>query len=265
MSKAKDPAVLWYYQDYLEGTEEMPWAQQGAYARLLNKQAAKGHLSMEMIQGILKKDGMKLWPKVKHKFLVDEVGNFYNERMELELQKRKTYSKVQRDRINAYWDGVRNNHGSSTDDTGVDTTVYSTVKPIENGNRNSEELKKARHVGLIPDMVATFLQSFPLYPPDPENDYPACFAIAKKIASVKRWTDDEVMNLRRLDALAEWKLVIEFVASHDWYSKQSIAMLAKKWQDLIQAKNGQKPDEQGGKASKSVGDDIRAARKTQPQ
>lgn len=132
MSKEKDPAVLWYYRDYLSGTEEMTWAQQGAYSRLLNKQADKGHLSIDSIRKVLRKDFEKLWPGIKEKFLVDAEGNFYNDRMDREVTKRAKNSQAQRDRIQKYWDEQRNNHGN--------TAEYTTEVPIANADASEEEV-----------------------------------------------------------------------------------------------------------------------------
>lgn len=255
MTKAKDPAVLWYYRDYLQGTEEMSWSEQGAYSRLLNKQADKGHLSMDAIRKVLKKDFEKLWPGIAEKFLVDEQGDYYNERMDMEVAKRRRNSQNQRDRINAYWESVRNNDGN--------TTEYSTEKPIANANANKENngASQAKHIGLIPDMVHAFRKFFPDYPADTENDYPSCMAIAKKIALAKGWTDVEMLQERRQELLAEWETVVLFASADDWYSKQSISMLNKKWQDLIQAKNRQKDTTpQIPKTGADVAEQIRRAR-----
>ena len=134
MSKAKDPAVLWYYRDYLSGTEEMSWAEQGAYARLLNKQADKGHLSLDGIKKILKKDFSNLWPGISAKFLIDPDGNYYNERMDIEVAKRSKNSQTQRERIQKYWDEQRNKPGSTAEHSTVDTTVI----PIANANAKGD-------------------------------------------------------------------------------------------------------------------------------
>jgi len=45
-----------------------------------------------------------------------------------------------------------------------------------------EEKIDFRKVGLIPEMMKIFKQSYPFYPEDETNDYPACLAIAYRIA-----------------------------------------------------------------------------------
>jgi len=260
---AKDPAVLWYYQDYLQGTEEMSWAEQGAYARLLNKQADKGHLSAEMIAGILKKDGPKLWPKIKHKFLLDENGNFYNERMEFEVQKRKAYSGKQRDRIKAYWDGVRNNRGSTTDNTTVHTNEYSTVKPIENGNVNTENKGVVRQIGIVHQMVAIFKQFFPKYPEDPDADFQACLSIAQKIGKQEGWLAYDILTNKDHDVLKIWAAVAQFASGHKWFRTRSISDLNNEWQRLMQSYSNPTDENNSAKSGSDVADQIRKARQNQ--
>lgn len=261
MAKAKDPAVLWYYRDYLSGTEEMSWAEQGAYARLLNKQADKGHLPLEAIKKILKKDFAILWPGISSKFLTDPNGNFYNDRMDIEVAKRSKNSQAQRDRIQKWWDEQRNNRGDTTEHS----TEYTTVIPIANANaskNNNGAPPKFQPTGLIPEMVADFTEVFPGYPTDYELDFPSCMAIAQKICAARGWNDQAVVDERRFEISRFWREVLEFVKADDWYSTQSISMICKKWQDLMQARNSRKPS-QSTKSETSVADQIKAARAKQ--
>lgn len=94
---AKDPAILWYYNDYLTGTEELTFEQQGAYMRLLCKQADRGHLSLEFIEKILGKSFAKIWPVIKEKFKKDEDGLFYNERVDTEKNRRVNFLNRQKE------------------------------------------------------------------------------------------------------------------------------------------------------------------------
>ena len=84
---SKDPAVLLYTSDFLTGTLFMNDDQVGKYIKALCSQHQIGHLSEEQINIIVKKD-----PVVMAKFIKDNQGNFYNKRMHLESEKRKSYS-----------------------------------------------------------------------------------------------------------------------------------------------------------------------------
>ena len=88
----KDPAFLFYSNDFLSGTMLMSNEDVGAYIRLLCLQHQKGHLKekdMLIICGNKNED-------ILNKFTLDENGNYYNERLEEEIIKRKKYSESRR-------------------------------------------------------------------------------------------------------------------------------------------------------------------------
>ena len=88
----KDPAFLFYSNDFLSGTMLMSNEDVGAYIRLLCLQHQKGHLKekdMLIICGNKNED-------ILNKFTLDEDGKFYNKRLEEEIIKRKKYSESRR-------------------------------------------------------------------------------------------------------------------------------------------------------------------------
>ena len=88
----KDPAFLFYYQDFLVGTSFMTLEETGAYIKLLCFQAAKGHLSEE---AILKKIPAPIWQSICCNFKKDNNG-FFNDRLEQEIQKRRLFTESRR-------------------------------------------------------------------------------------------------------------------------------------------------------------------------
>lgn len=83
------PSVLFYAGDYLVGVIGMTWDEQGRYMYLLCLQQQKGHIDIDTI--------MPDCPDaVRDKFVTDENGLYYNERMEYELQKRYKYVESRR-------------------------------------------------------------------------------------------------------------------------------------------------------------------------
>ena len=87
---AKDPAFLFYYQDFLVGTDHFTNEEAGAYIRCLCHQAHKGSISKNhMLKICLRQDVQKT---VSEKFISDGNGNLFNERMRLEIEKRRNYS-----------------------------------------------------------------------------------------------------------------------------------------------------------------------------
>jgi hypothetical protein len=88
----KDPAFLFYSSDFLTGTMLLNMEQKGKYITLLCLQHSKGRLSekdMLHICGSYDAD-------VFGKFVKDEEGFFFNERLSIEMQKRKAYSDSRR-------------------------------------------------------------------------------------------------------------------------------------------------------------------------
>jgi uncharacterized phage protein (TIGR02220 family) len=85
---AKSPAVLFYTSDFLTGTTLMNFSQKGKYIHLLCLQHQQGHLMPEDFFSVCDPNDYKIISK----FIKDENGNYFNERMELETQKREAYS-----------------------------------------------------------------------------------------------------------------------------------------------------------------------------
>jgi uncharacterized protein YdaU (DUF1376 family) len=92
---AKDPAFLFYPNDWIGGTMGMSFEEKGAYIELLMMQFNRGHMTTHMIGQVVG----QIWDKIKHKFIQDEQGNWFNERLELEKEKRKNFTKSRRNNI----------------------------------------------------------------------------------------------------------------------------------------------------------------------
>lgn len=96
----KDPAVLFYFRDFLVGTEFMDDAEVGKYIRILCYQADKGALNECQLKKICKGEVPEI---IKEKLLVDENGNYYQKRMQIEKEKRDKHCEKQKERIQNYW------------------------------------------------------------------------------------------------------------------------------------------------------------------
>ena len=92
---AKDPAFLFYPNDYIGGTMGMTFEQKGAYIELLMLQFNRGHMDIHMINHTVG----QLWHVIKSKFIQDENGLWYNERLDIEKTKRKAFSESRRNNI----------------------------------------------------------------------------------------------------------------------------------------------------------------------
>jgi len=89
---AKDPAFLFYPNDWLGGTMGMTFEEKGAYMELLMLQFNRGHMTKDMIGRTVG----QLWVNIQDKFVEDKDGCFYNVRLEEEKNKRKAFSESRR-------------------------------------------------------------------------------------------------------------------------------------------------------------------------
>lgn len=84
---AKDPAFLFYTNDFERGVQFFSDEQVGKYLRLLMAQHQHGHLTENQMIHICKSYDKDVFSK----FLQDSSGLFYNERLEIEINKRKKF------------------------------------------------------------------------------------------------------------------------------------------------------------------------------
>ena len=84
---AKDPAFLFYPGDWLGGTLGMTLEQKGAYLELLILQFNRGHMTSHMGGQVVG----QILDEIIHKFKKDENGLWYNERLDIEISKRKSF------------------------------------------------------------------------------------------------------------------------------------------------------------------------------
>jgi len=110
---AKDPAFLFYPNDWLGGTMGMTFEEKGAYMELLMLQFNRGHMTKDMIGRTVG----QLWVNIKDKFKEDSDGCFYNERLEVEKEKRKAFSESRRNNrkgVNQYTKNKQTKSGHMT-------------------------------------------------------------------------------------------------------------------------------------------------------
>ncbi len=92
---AKDPAFLFYPNDYIGGTMGMTFEQKGAYIELLMLQFNRGHMDGHMIGQTVG----QIWDEIKDKFVQDEKGLWFNERLDNEKNVRKAYTQSRRNNL----------------------------------------------------------------------------------------------------------------------------------------------------------------------
>lgn len=127
---AKDPAFLFYSQDFQTGTQFFTDEQVGKYIRLLIAQHQHGHLSEKQILHICK----VIDPEIMEKFEKDPQGLFFNARLDQEAEKRRRFCDKQKSTVATRWKNQK--------DTTVLPKTYhgnTTVLPLENENEIENE------------------------------------------------------------------------------------------------------------------------------
>ncbi len=126
---SKDPAFLFYPNDYIGGTMGMSFEEKGAYMEILMMQFNRGHMTSHMIAHTVG----QLWVKLEDKFIQDEDGFWYNQRLEEEQNKRKAYTVSRRNNVKGL-----NQHSKKENKTGHMTSH------MENEDENIDIIKKGK-------------------------------------------------------------------------------------------------------------------------
>src|SRR5690606_31592775 len=129
---AKDPAILWYPSDYIGGTSDYTFEEKGAYMEILMKEFEHGGpLPEAKIKRILREKYHAIWEVIREKFQQDENGNWYNERLELERERRKKFTESRRNNLKKKNNPHKDSHMCSHMDT-------HTGDRMGNGNGNED-------------------------------------------------------------------------------------------------------------------------------
>lgn len=138
---AKDPAVLFYYQDFLVGTAFLTNEQVGAYQRILCHLFDKGTLPEKEMKKICVTS--ECWNAIKNKFVIDENGELYNVRSRYEKLKRVKFTES---RAN----NRKNKKKTNFNETDMNNISTTSVEDMENENLN-ENLNEIKNLKEVPD------------------------------------------------------------------------------------------------------------------
>lgn len=235
---AKDPAILWYWDDWGGGTMLLTRHQKGCYIDLLNAQFNNGHLSLEEIKICLGADFGPQWPALQKKFKVDPQGLYYNERMDIEISKRAKYKSEQSAHGKAgaakRW-GKPPNNGVANGNPINNPNAQNIAIGNGNGNGNSGIGGPGERELIVPRMRKLWLEHFPSYPVVDETDFPALLKIAELICKQEQIVFDVGSETVREAILRRWGEMAAYCAGDDHYSTYSIERVGKHIQSLIQA------------------------------
>lgn len=88
----KDPAFLFYSQDFFMGVSNMTMEERGQYITLLCIQHQKGHMDEKTIRLLVGEPSVS----VLEKFIQDEEGSYFNDRLDIEIEKRANFVESRR-------------------------------------------------------------------------------------------------------------------------------------------------------------------------
>lgn len=173
---AKDPAFLFYPNDYLGGTMGMTFEEKGAYMELLMLQFNRGHMTKHMMAQTVG----QLLDKVLDKFEKDEQGLYFNARLELEKEKRKAFvnsrlnnktgknqytksgghmtSHMENENINENINDLGKEKGSGKGKQKIDESQPIPPNVLEAAEMNQWTLHQQRHTEFIKSQWGVFLK-----------------------------------------------------------------------------------------------------------
>lgn len=131
---AKDPAFLFYPGDWLGGTMYMTHLEKGCYMDLLMLQFNKGKFTLAQAKHMLNTSFDLAWANVSEKFICVD-GLYWNERLQLEKEKRAKFSESRR------------NNAKNTKSNNLNTEAYAKhmhnhmPKHMEDENENIDLVK----------------------------------------------------------------------------------------------------------------------------
>ena len=129
---SKDPAFLFYPNDYLGGTMGFSFKQHGAYLMLLIFQFNNGPFKKETAIGMV---GEELFNSICHKF-EEKDGCICNARLMQEITRRKEYSQNRRENAKNGWKKRKNNSISNESAKHMQSTCNDPALHMGNETRN---------------------------------------------------------------------------------------------------------------------------------
>jgi hypothetical protein len=204
----KDPAVLFYFQDFLVGTEFMSDTEVGKYIRILCHLADKGSLSKIQLLSICKADNIP--DAIMEKLRIDGNGYYYQTRMRIEREKRISYSDSRRENRKVKeidMIKISNRHDQHMENENENINIDSSSVQVKKEIQEEEKILKTQ--------FEIFRQSYP---------------------GTKRGLDVEFLNLTKKHK--DWKEVIPNLSGKLNYQKacrdgkQSAGGFVPEWKNL---------------------------------
>lgn len=172
---SKDPAFLFYYQDFFSGVSDMDNETVGAYIRCLCVQALKGGITEKHMKNIC--NSSDIHNEIIKKFILDPADNlFKNSRLSLEISKRKNYivsrsgNRKGKKNKNNHMKIISNSYDKHMEDENINEDVFKggvgeVSFPISRFKENilmdeSWQMKSCRALKINKSEIESFLNDF---------------------------------------------------------------------------------------------------------
>jgi uncharacterized protein YdaU (DUF1376 family) len=259
----KDPAVLFYSTDWLEGTSEMTSEEKGVYIDLLASQHQRGSLPTDTkrlckLARLGEAEFLSIWADISHKFKTNGEGRLVNRKLTKVVTER--LEKGHKNKIiSALAVAVRQSNlpyevkyeakkGFNVLDfinipePNITETVTewfnSRLKSIENANGNEDANGNAiiyNNSSIVFKMFEIFKKFNLEYFEDKTKDATAIYQIALKIAKTKSIEQHEMINGKMNEILTSWGKIVNFIVSDTWFRTRCLFDINNEWQRLIQS------------------------------
>lgn len=183
---AKDPAFLFYSQDFFTGVSTMSFEDRGKFITVLCVMHQKGRLTEETIRFLVG----SISDNLSVKFRIDEKGLWFNKRLEEEIEKRLKFTESRRENGNLGGRPPKKNL-PETDRLSKTKPMYILMED-ENKNEVDNKLNKERLKKFEEDLnqVAIGRQK------------------SKKAAFLKYWTEPDENGVMRFEAEKFWDMKV---------------------------------------------------------
>ncbi len=238
---AKDPAFLFYPNDWLGGTMALSRHHKGCYIDLLVAQFNNGPLSLDTIKAVLGQD-QAVWTVLSKKFKQTAEGLWFNERLELEKQKRGQF--IDKQKINGSKGGRKPKHNPSLKPNATNK---------EDGNEIEDEVGIKNETLIIPSMISTWKQFYPKAMIRLEDDSVQLFEIAKKMKDWLSLNGDIVLESNAEIIKSKWKEMVEFSSKDNFLQRYSLVQMNTHLPSVIQAFNSKNNGTHKQTSGKSTG------------
>ncbi len=238
----KDPAFLFYSDNWIGGTSTMTFEDRGKYITILVIMHQKGRLKEETIRFLVG----SISDTLKEKFLIDETGLWYNERLEKEVGKRRNFVETRRNNGKL---GGRKPKSEPNEEPLGNPDAKPLAKPNENLPLNENENKDLIEINgvgsetsLAVEMQKIWMDEVPQYPQSQEQDLKALVAISwfiRKQVQLDRSNGDPYhkSKVHWKDVLDLWRQMIPTVLKDNFWSKKSLETISRSIQEIWQKSN----------------------------